>query len=139
MLRLFLAFTRKLSWVILSFGQLLLIFAAVLAFYQVVARFLLETPSVWTEVLTRSLLIWMVYIGIGIAFRQGAMVSIDLLRNSCKGPYRTCLEALITLAIVSFLVLAAWYGGKVAWAVRFQTLAGLGSEERRVGKECVSR
>src|SRR3546814_9546219 len=67
----------------------------------------------------------MVYIGIGIAFRQGAMVSIDLLRNSCKGPYRTCLEALITLAIVSFLVLAAWYGGKVAWAVRFQTLAGL--------------
>src|SRR3546814_19588987 len=97
MLRLFLAFTRKLSWVILSFGQLLLIFAAVLAFYQVVARFLLETPSVWTEVLTRSLLIWMVYIGIGIAFRQGAMVSIDLLRNSCKR-----------------------------------------SEERRVGKECVS-
>src|SRR3546814_17055861 len=43
----------------------------------------------------------------------------------CSSDLRTCLEALITLAIVSFLVLAAWYGGKVAWAVRFQTLAGL--------------
>src|SRR3546814_17759335 len=96
------------------------LFRSVLAFYQVVARFLLETPSVWTEVLTRSLLIWMVYIGIGIAFRQGAMVSIDLLRNSCKGTYRTCLEDLITLAIVSFLEMGRAScrerGGEYVWS-----------------------
>ena len=36
-------------------------------------------PAEWTEVLFRFTLIWMVFMGIPITFRQGAMVSVDVL------------------------------------------------------------
>ena len=54
--------------------------AAAAAFYQVIARFVLHAPADWSEVLTRALLIWTVLLG-ALAFRHGAMISVELLRN----------------------------------------------------------
>jgi TRAP-type C4-dicarboxylate transport system permease small subunit len=51
--------------------------------FQILTRFVLERPAEWSEILIRlslSLsLIWMVFLGITAAFRQGAMVSVDVL------------------------------------------------------------
>ena len=55
--------------------------AAAAAFYQVIARFVLHAPADWSEVLTRALLIWTVLLGVALAFRHGAMISVELLRN----------------------------------------------------------
>ena len=51
----------------------------VAALFQIITRFVLEQPAEWTEILIRFRLIWMVFLGIPIAFRQGAMVSVDVL------------------------------------------------------------
>ena len=57
----------------------LLALAASLGVFQIITRFVLETPAEWSEVMIRFSLIWMVFLGIPTAFRQGAMVSVDVL------------------------------------------------------------
>lgn len=53
--------------------------AASLGMFQIITRFVLERPAEWTEVMIRFSLIWMVFLGIPAAFRQGAMISVDVL------------------------------------------------------------
>ena len=57
---------------------LMLAVAACLGMLQIFTRFVLETPIEWTEVIIRFSLSWMVFMGIPMAFRQGAMVSVDV-------------------------------------------------------------
>ena len=53
--------------------------------WQVVARFATETPSVWSEALVRTALIWMAFIGLAVALRAGALVSIDIAHRLSRG------------------------------------------------------
>ena len=66
--------------------------AASLGVFQIITRFVLETPAEWTEVLIRFSLIWMVFLGIPMAFRQGAMVSVDVLYRWSPPRIRRVLE-----------------------------------------------
>jgi TRAP-type C4-dicarboxylate transport system permease small subunit len=50
--------------------QLLLLSAVAAGFYQVIARFVLESPADWSEAWTRAALIWTVMLGIVLAFRH---------------------------------------------------------------------
>lgn len=106
-------------------AQLLLALCVACGFYQVLSRFVLNQPSDWTEVLTRFMLIWMVYLGTAVAIRTGALVSVEVLYNMSKGRWRVLLEAVITMFSLGFLGILAWFGFVVAWRVRFQNVAGL--------------
>ncbi|CAM4105778.1 TRAP transporter small permease [Bordetella tumulicola] len=106
-------------------AQILLVGAALAAFYQVIARFVLQSPADWSEVLTRALLIWTVFLGISLAFRRGAMISVELLHNLLQGPRRRLLEHVIAIVCVVFLVFLAWVGGQMTYRVRFQNVPSL--------------
>lgn len=106
-------------------AQLLLALAVACGTWQVAVRFLFNNPSEWSEVTTRMALIWMVYLGVALALRTGALVSVDLLHRHAHGRWKRRLELLITLTVLTFLSVMVWYGGMVAWRVRFQELAGL--------------
>src|SRR5690606_31261763 len=106
-------------------AQILLVAAAMAAFYQVIARFILQSPADWSEVLTRALLIWTVLLGISLAFRHGAMISVELLHNLLKGNKRRLLEHLIAIICVAFLVFIAWVGAQMTYRVRFQNVPSL--------------
>jgi len=105
--------------------QLLLLASVGAAFYQVIARFILETPSDWSGAWTRATLIWTVLLGIVLAFRQGAMLSVEVLHNMLGKKYGRWLEHLIMLVCVSFLVFMAWVGADMTWRVRFQNVPSL--------------
>lgn len=120
-----LALERRVTAFASALAQLLLACAACLGLYQVITRFLLEAPSDWTEVTTRTLLVWMAYLACAVAFREGALVAVDVFRNACRGRARRLLDAATTLVTLGFLALVAWQGFAVAWRVRFQSLAGL--------------
>ena len=63
------------------------------ALWQVVARFATETPSVWSEALVRTALIWMAFLGVAVALRAGALVSIDVAHRYSRGALRRAIEA----------------------------------------------
>lgn len=106
-------------------AQALLWVAVATGFFQVVSRFVLHSPLDWSEVLTRAVIIWAVLLGVALAFRQGAMISVDFLRQRLRGTYRRVLEHIIHTICFVFLVFLAWVGGQMTYRVRFQTVAGL--------------
>lgn len=126
MLAAFLRFERRLTFAVTGLALALLVVASCLGLYQVIARFILENPADWTEVSTRTALIWMVYLGMVVTFREGALVSVSVLYNLCTGRSRTVLRAVITILTLIFLGVAAWAGFEVTWRIRYQILAGLG-------------
>lgn len=105
--------------------QLLLLSAVAAGFYQVMARFVLHTPADWSEAWTRSALIWSVMLGIVLAFRQGSMLSVEMLHGALGPRNKRWLEHLILLICVTFLGFMAWVGGMMTWRVRFQNLPSL--------------
>jgi TRAP-type C4-dicarboxylate transport system permease small subunit len=100
--------------------------AALCGGYQILARFVLQEPSTWTEVLTRTLMIWSVFLGLSASLRGGALLSVDLLyRTVAKTRYLSVLHVMITGCTMLFLLVVVWYGWDVVYRVRFQNLAGL--------------
>jgi TRAP-type C4-dicarboxylate transport system permease small subunit len=121
----FLAAERAINAVVTAAACLCLVGAATAGIFQVITRFVLSEPSVWSEALTRTLLIWMVYLGIMSAFRQGAMVSVDLALRSARGWFAPALRAAIALACIGLLAITGWFGYQMTLRVQFQNLAGL--------------
>ncbi|MED5620121.1 TRAP transporter small permease [Ideonella sp. BN130291] len=96
-----------------------------LGLWQVVARFVLSQPSTWTEEAMRRLLIWMVMLGTVVAFRRGALVSVDLMLRSTRGALRRAVQGFITLSSLAFLGVLLWFGVDLVVRVRFQTFASM--------------
>jgi TRAP-type C4-dicarboxylate transport system permease small subunit len=103
----------------------LLVVIACLGMWQVVSRFVLSQPSTFTEEAMRRLLIWMVMLGVVVAFRQGALVSVDLMLRLSTGAWRQFVRGLITACSLAFLAVLVWYGIDLSWRVRFQTFASM--------------
>lgn len=103
----------------------LLAAAALTGLFQVLSRFVLHQPATWSETLVRTLLIWMVYLGLPGAMRMGALVSVDFLYRKCGGQGRRVLRAVVSVATLFLLTLLVWFGWMIVYRVRFQNLAGL--------------
>ena len=99
--------------------------ASVLGIFQIFTRFVIEQPAEWTEVLIRFSLIWMVFLGIPAAFRQGAMVSVDVLYRWSPPSIRRVLDAVVSLAALLLIVVIVWFGWQYALRGRVQSIIGL--------------
>jgi TRAP-type C4-dicarboxylate transport system permease small subunit len=93
--------------------------------WQVISRFATETPAVWSEALVRTSLIWMALLGVAVAIRTGALVSIDVAHRYSRGALRRALEAASLAATLSVMGILLWFGWEMAHRVRFQEMAGL--------------
>lgn len=99
---------------------------AVLAgLWQVFARFATETPSIWSEALVRTALIWMAYLGVAVALRLGALVSIDVAHRLTRGAVRRAVEAAALASSLGMLGVMFWFGWIMTERVQFQEMAGL--------------
>jgi len=103
----------------------MLVIASALGVFQIVTRFVLEQPAEWTEVLIRFSLIWMVFLGIPMAFRQGAMVSVDVLYRWSPPKFRRALDWIVCLAALALIGVILWWGWDYAVRGRVQTMIGL--------------
>jgi TRAP-type C4-dicarboxylate transport system permease small subunit len=120
-----LAIDRIVTNAIWALAALLLGAISCLGLYQVLVRFVFNQPSPWTEELIGRLLIWTVALGIVAAFRQGALVSVDLMLRASHGAWRRIVRLVILCVTLAFLALLAWVGFDLAWRIRFQTFASL--------------
>lgn len=113
---------RLVSWI----AQAFLWSAVTAGFYQVLARFVLQSPSAWSEAWTRAAIIWTVMLGVALAFRAGAMLSVDLLHNLLGPRKARWLEHGVLCIVVGFLVFLLWISIQMTWRVRFQSTPSLG-------------
>ena len=99
--------------------------AASLGLFQILMRFVFEEPAEWTEVLIRFSLIWMVFMGIPAAFRQGAMVSVDVLYRWSPPKIKRVLDWMVCLAALALVGVIIWWGWDYANRGSVQTVIGL--------------
>ena len=116
------SFTTALAMLI---ACLMLAISASLGMFQIITRFVLERPAEWTEVLIRFSLIWMVFMGIAAAFRQGAMVSVDVLYRWSPPKMKRVLDYVVTVAALILIFVIIWWGWQYAVRGRVQTTIGL--------------
>jgi TRAP-type transport system small permease protein len=78
---------------------------------QVVSRNLLPFSPAWTEELTRFALLYLAAFGIGLAYRTGDLVNIDLLIEAIPERLSWMLRlaaAVVTCAMAALLIEPAW-------------------------------
>ncbi len=116
------------SWttrIAMAIACLMMAIAASLAVFQIFTRFVLEQPAEWSEVLIRFSLIWMVFLGIPMAFRQGAMISVDALYRAVPSHLKRVLDLVVAMAALTLMIIILWWGYDYAVRGSVQTMAGL--------------
>lgn len=89
-----------------------------LVFANVIARYFLSTSIVWAEELSQYLMVWIAFLGGGLALREGRHVSVDLLQDALSPRARSRLRwvvALIVLAFMATLVALGFRFAEFAW------------------------
>lgn len=112
-------------------GTLVLLMAALVVnvLWQVGSRYLLNSPSSFTEELARFLLLWLGLLGGCYAYRQRSHLGLDLLTHNLKGTTRNVSRGFVLLMVVLFAALVLAYGGgRLVWLTLElrQTSAALG-------------
>ncbi|MEA3288384.1 MAG: TRAP transporter small permease [Candidatus Marinimicrobia bacterium] len=89
----------------------LMAFIVLVVTWQVITRFLMSTPSSYTEELARFLLIWIGVLGSSYALRTRAHLGIDLLSTKLEGRAKGLLIIGIYLLVILFALLIMVIGG----------------------------
>jgi len=78
---------------------------------QVLGRSVFKDSPVWTEELTRFALLYLAAFGVGLSFRSGDLVNVDIITESLPGawPKRArFVGAAATAVLCGLLVMPAW-------------------------------
>lgn len=85
-------------------------FVSLLTLYQVFARYVLKSPLVWSEELTRYVMIWIVFLGTAIALRRGLLISVEIVQHIVPKPVKKGMEVLTALVNIVLLLILIKYG-----------------------------
>ncbi len=97
----------------------------VVTFAQAAGRYALHFSLVWSEELSRFLMVWISMLGGAVAARRRMHVGFDALVNGLPaGPRRAARAAGVTLALATFACVA-WYGYVLARFNMLQRSAAL--------------
>ncbi len=91
----------------------------VLVFINVVTRYVFGFSFATTEEISTFLMIWITYIGAGLALREGRLAAIDLFQDLLPEKIRRATRAMIGVIILIFFIILAYYGIKMVqfgWA-----------------------
>lgn len=113
--------TRLALWAATGF----LLIAAALAMYQVTTRFAFGRPSTWSEVITRSAMIWSVFLGVAPAFREGTMIALEFIQTALPRKLGLALYMFSLVLTLAFFAILFWQGWAMTERVAHQTLAAL--------------
>ena len=89
----------------------------IIVFWQVLARFVLKTPSAWSEEIARYMFIWLVWIGAAYATKENKHIKIDILSSKFKGTTKVIMDIITGLLFVALLVFMFFTSLKVTKTV----------------------
>lgn len=90
-------------------GGLLLVMA-VLVFANVVLRYLAGMSLPWVEEITRYMMIWVAWLAVGLAMREGAHIAIDNFQNALPARWGHALRVFVLASLLAFFAAVAWFG-----------------------------
>ena len=85
----------------------------VLVFINVVTRYIFGFSFATTEEVSTFLMIWITYIGAGLALREGRLAAIDLFQDMLPPKARRFFRAVLGAVILLFFAILAYYGARM--------------------------
>lgn len=82
----------------------------VLVFTNVVTRYGFGFSIAWADEVASFLMIWVTFLGAGLALREGRHVAIDLVQDRLPERARRVLRSALALVILAFLAVLVWFG-----------------------------
>ena len=87
---------------------------ACLVFVNVVSRYIFNHSIIWVEELTQFQMIWITFLGAGLALREGRHVAVDIVEEYLPEAIRRALRMLIGVAILVLLVAMTILGVQIS-------------------------
>lgn len=81
-----------------------------LGFAQVIARYVMAQPLVWSEELIRYALIWSVFLGAGITVRKGLLPAVEIVSHLAPETVRRLLGWVCILISAAFWLVLIVFG-----------------------------
>ena len=104
------------------FSIALVIVMVLLVLWQVIARYLLNSPSSFSEALTRYLFVWLVLITSTYAFGSREHMYISALSDRLRGNTRTVVNILIEVLTFLFAACVMVFGGSIITRMQMVSL-----------------
>ena len=121
----FQSFERQSTRIALALSITFLVIAAALAMWQVTTRFVFGQPSTWSEVITRSAMIWAIFMGVAATYRHGSMIAMEIIQRSLPRRLGLGLFLVANLLSALFFAILFWQGWGMTERVAAQKLAAL--------------
>lgn len=113
MLSIFRKFQNILNICINYLCSVFLVIMTLSIFYQVVARFFLDSPPSWTEELARYLMIWVVLLGVSPLLASSDHIIIDLISGKLSKSNEIIIETIKYVTIIVFSIIVFYLGIKL--------------------------
>lgn len=101
----------------------LLLAMAIIIFCNVVLRYSTGDSIIWAEEVARHMMIWVAFLGAGLALRFGGHVAIDNLHRAVSTRTARVLRTLVVLGLSLFFIFMAVASSDYVWRTRFQSTA----------------
>ena len=105
-----LRFDKKFAIFIKSLCILLLSAIVVIISISIFTRFIMFTPLNFSDSLATYLLVWLSFLGVGLAFREGEHISVDMFVNKLKGKGKKTVLIVSDVLISVFLIVIIYNG-----------------------------
>ena len=101
----------------------LLLAMAIIIFSNVVLRYTTGDSIIWAEEVARHMMIWVAFLGAGLALRFGGHVAIDSLHRAVSLRAARVLRAVVVLGLSVFFIFMTVASSDYVWRTRFQSTA----------------
>lgn len=101
-------FVRINQWLVIA----LMAAMVALVFTNVVGRYVFNVSFGWAEELSRFAMIWVTFLGAGLALRYGQLVAVEVVQAALPEGARIALRWLAALLILAFLLALIWLGSQ---------------------------
>lgn len=102
-------FSHRLNQIALAGAVLAVLVMAFSALWQVIARYALDSPPVWTEELARRAMVWAGMLGASAAFRFRADPTLVPSALQVRGAAGVALTLVRSTGVVLFALPVIWY------------------------------
>jgi TRAP-type C4-dicarboxylate transport system permease small subunit len=93
---------------------------------QVFCRYILNLPLTWSEELSRYLLIWLVFLAMGVGFRRHAHIGMNVMVEKFSLPVQKIFALFSSTVAIVFGAVIICYTLQLIQTASFQTTAALG-------------
>ncbi|MCS7232510.1 MAG: TRAP transporter small permease [Synergistetes bacterium] len=104
----------------------LMAFMSIVTFLAVIFRFILHSPLTWSEEAARYMMVWVTYLGAGIAVKKGRHIGVTMFISKVPLSLRKSLIIFSEIIVIVFLFLLVYQGINLLLTLKDQISPAMG-------------